>query len=159
MLLFLLLFFNVYLFILRERMCTHEQGSGREREWESQPGSMLSMESDLGLNPTNCEIMAWTEIKSRTLNWLSHQGVPCAPLPKYEAYVMVFMSQAHLVFHIFQTLMFVNVYNWFVLLFCIVSKPTVAYSQGHTLTVITMVYSVAHILAWLTVIQAYFCCC
>ena len=52
-------FFKVYLFILRETENTHEQGvaererereGGRERE--SQTGSMLSAEPDMGLYPT-----------------------------------------------------------------------------------------------------------
>ena len=61
-------FFNVYFFVLRERVCVHELGRGRkreggrggrerERERESQADSMLVMEPEAGLEPMNCEIM------------------------------------------------------------------------------------------------------
>ena len=64
------IFFNVYLFIWRERKrnstCTRKQGRDRERGWErkSQAGSALSSQ--------NLRPMTWAEIKSQTLNWLSH---------------------------------------------------------------------------------------
>ena len=35
-----------------------------------------STEPDMGLNPTNCEIMTRAKIKSRMLNQLSHPGAP-----------------------------------------------------------------------------------
>ena len=50
---------------------------GRERILSSLRA--VSTEPDMGLKPTNCEIMTWTETKSWTLNWLSHPGTP--PLP------------------------------------------------------------------------------
>ena len=34
------------------------------------------METNVGLNPMNHEIMTWTEIKSQMLNGLSHPGTP-----------------------------------------------------------------------------------
>ena len=63
------------LFIYFERDREHEQGKGRDRgrERESQAGSALQLHSPtLGLSSTNCEIMTWAEIKSLTLNQLSH---------------------------------------------------------------------------------------
>ena len=62
----------------------------------------------------------------------SHLQVSCAPFSECEAYVF-FLSQVHLVVNIFQTLMFVNAYNWFVLsFFCIVSKPTTClFTRAH----------------------------
>ena len=42
------------------------QRGGRERE--SQAGTMLSEEPDVGLKLTNCEIMTRAEIKSQALN-------------------------------------------------------------------------------------------
>ena len=53
----------VYVFILKGREheeCTSEGGAEREGDRESQAGSRLqavSMEPDVGLEPTNCEIM------------------------------------------------------------------------------------------------------
>ena len=64
---------NVYLLILRE----NEQGRGRKREGgtESQAGFVLSAQrSTWGLNSWSREIMIWDQIKSRTLNRLSHPG-------------------------------------------------------------------------------------
>ena len=49
---FLFLFFNVYLFILRER--EHEQGTGAKRgERESQAVSIFTAEPDVGLDLTS----------------------------------------------------------------------------------------------------------
>ena len=48
-------------------------GTERERDRESQAGFALS-EQSLMLEPRNHEIMTWAEIKSQTLNWLSHAG-------------------------------------------------------------------------------------
>ena len=36
----------------------------------------VSAEPNVGLDPTNREIMAWAEIKSLMINWLSHPGAP-----------------------------------------------------------------------------------
>ena len=36
----------------------------------------VSTEPDAGFEPTNCEIMAWAETKSRMLNLLSYPGIP-----------------------------------------------------------------------------------
>ena len=66
--LFIICFSNVYLFIKcslifeREREAELEQGRGAEREGdtESEAGSRpqaVSTEPDVGLQPTNCEIM------------------------------------------------------------------------------------------------------
>ena len=76
------IFFKVYLFILRERKRENKWGRGRERrkERESQAGSILSVQS-LGLDLTNREIMTWAEIKSRSLNQLSHPDrLPRSPI-------------------------------------------------------------------------------
>ena len=57
---FLFLFcFKVHLFILREKDSMHEQGNGRERRRETIPSRLLadSVEPNLGLDPTNREIM------------------------------------------------------------------------------------------------------
>ena len=70
-------FFNVYLFILRERETMRRGGAEREGGWETtQAVSLLSTEPDMGLSLTNREIMAWDKIKSQTFNWLSHPGAP-----------------------------------------------------------------------------------
>ena len=46
-------FFNVYVFILRERVCVSGRGQrGRERERESQAVFMLGTEPDVGLDFT-----------------------------------------------------------------------------------------------------------
>ena len=53
-----------------------EQGRGRERgeeRGESQAGT-INAEPNVGLDPTNREIMTGAEIKSYTLNRLSHPG-------------------------------------------------------------------------------------
>ena len=68
-----------YLFILeRERVRVSEQGRGRERRRERIPSSLftVSAESNVGLKPTNGEIMTWAKIKSQSLNWPSHPGAP-----------------------------------------------------------------------------------
>ena len=69
------IFFNVYFLFLRERQrdreTEHEQGKGRDRDTESEAGSRLwtvSTELDMGLEPTNCEIMTWAEVWCLT-NW------------------------------------------------------------------------------------------
>ena len=65
----------------RVRVHMHVNGGGAEREGdpESEVGSRLravSTKPDMGLEPTNCEIMTWAEIKSWVLNQLSHPGAP-----------------------------------------------------------------------------------
>ena len=71
-------------FILREREneSRHKRERGRERGRERIPSRLLtdSAEPNTGLEPTNCgdlrsrSCMTWPEIKSQTLNWLSHPG-------------------------------------------------------------------------------------
>ena len=68
------LFFNAYLFLIereKEREC--KQGKGREWEGdtESEAGSRLwavSTEPDVGLKPTDPEIMTWAEA-GRLTDW------------------------------------------------------------------------------------------
>ena len=54
------------------------QGRDRERERERVPGRLriVSAEPDVGLEPTNREIVTWPEIKGGTLNQLSHPDAP-----------------------------------------------------------------------------------
>ena len=47
-----------------------------EGDRDSQAGSTLSPEPDVELDPTNCEILTWAEIKIWMLNQLSHPGAP-----------------------------------------------------------------------------------
>ena len=63
-------FFNMYLF-LRENEREHKWGRDRERERERIPSSVRP---DTGLELMKCEITTWAEIKSWTLNQLSHSG-------------------------------------------------------------------------------------
>ena len=62
----------LYLFILREST----SGGGAEKDRERIPSKLhfVSTEPDAGLKPTNREITTWAEIKSWTLNRLSHSG-------------------------------------------------------------------------------------
>ena len=53
------------------------KGGETEGERDSQVDSVLSVEPDLGLDH-DPEIMMWAEIKSWTLNQLSHSGVALA---------------------------------------------------------------------------------
>ena len=49
----------------RERQSVSGEGAEREGDTESEAGSKLwavSTEPDVGLEPTNCEIMTWAEI-------------------------------------------------------------------------------------------------
>ena len=52
-------FMLVYIFRERERKREREGGRGTEREKERSPSKLhtVSAEPDVGLNPTNCEIM------------------------------------------------------------------------------------------------------
>ena len=61
------LFFKCLFIFDRERKTGHEWGRGREREGdtESEAGSRLravSTEPNVGLEPTNCEIMTGAEV-------------------------------------------------------------------------------------------------
>ena len=51
------MFFNVYLF-LRERQSTSGGRAERKEDTESEAGSSLKA----GLEPRDCEIMAWAEV-------------------------------------------------------------------------------------------------
>ena len=66
----------IYLFWERER--EHECARGVEKEGQRIPSRfcMVSTKPNAELDPTNCEIMTWAEVKSQTLNWLSHSGAP-----------------------------------------------------------------------------------
>ena len=66
----------IYLFGERERERERESTWERGRERISSRLHAISAEPDRGLKPTNPKIMTWAEIKSQTLNWLSHPGVP-----------------------------------------------------------------------------------
>ena len=88
-------FFNVYLFILKEREweSTSEGGAGRRRDRIPSRLHAVSAEPDVGLKLTNCEIMIWAEIKSQTPNRLSHPGTPnyknLNTTPNYDLYRIV----------------------------------------------------------------------
>ena len=73
---------NFYVFILRERERAHEQGRGTERGRERIPRRLCAVraEPEAGLHPMNGEITNWAEIKSQTLNQLSH---PASPTMKF----------------------------------------------------------------------------
>ena len=62
-------FLNVYLFILRERE--------KEEQRERIPSRLSTVRTELDL--TNHKITIWAEIKSWTLNQLSHPGAPVCP--------------------------------------------------------------------------------
>ena len=69
---FFLIFLNIYLF-LRDRETQSASGGGPERkeDTDSEAGSRLwavNTEPDVGLEPTNCEIMTWAEVECST-NW------------------------------------------------------------------------------------------
>ena len=58
------------MFILRESM--NEWGRGREREGENPKQAMRWQRgAQDGLNLMNCEVMTWTETKSRTVNQIN----------------------------------------------------------------------------------------
>ena len=53
----------------RERQSTSGRGAGREGDTESEASSRLwvvSTEPDMELQPTNCEIMTWAEVRHST---------------------------------------------------------------------------------------------
>ena len=61
---------NVYLFV-RERKSMSRGGAGREQNTESEAGFRLwavSTEPDAGLEPMNCKIMTWAEVR-RPIDW------------------------------------------------------------------------------------------
>ena len=62
-----------------------ESKGGAEREGERIPSRLriASAEPNVGLKLMNHEIMTQTEIKSQTLNLLSHPGTPCLKILTY----------------------------------------------------------------------------
>ena len=57
----------------RERETESEQGRGRDRETQNlkqAPAWAVSTEPDAGLEPTNCEIMTWVEVR-RLTDWVT----------------------------------------------------------------------------------------
>ena len=63
----------LFIYLLWERELTPAGEGQRGRERES---CTVSTEPAVGLDLTNREITTWAEIKSWTLNWLSHPGTP-----------------------------------------------------------------------------------
>ena len=88
-------------------------GKGRERERErDQQASHYQFGAWCGLEPMNYEIMTWTEIKSWTLNWLSHPGTP----PHYTlicSFLFSFLF-SFLYFPIYLS-MYLSIYIYFIL--------------------------------------------
>ena len=83
--LFICFFFKfIYSFWERERKRVSGVGEEREGERESQGGST---EPDAGLNPMNQEITTWAEIKSQTLNRMSHPGAPLHMFIRYTCFL------------------------------------------------------------------------
>ena len=84
--LFLIFFFFTFIYFWEtERDSTSKGGAEKEWDTESKADSRLwavSTEPDVGLKPTNHEIMTWAESwlltghLNRTLNQLSHPGTP-----------------------------------------------------------------------------------
>ena len=64
-------FFNVFIYFRdRERQSMSRGGAEREGDTECEAGFRLwavSTEPEVGLEPTDCEIMTWAEIKNQTL--------------------------------------------------------------------------------------------
>ena len=68
-----ILFLGLFIYFKRDRAHVREG----QRERESQAGSPLSAQCLMrGFNVTNCKIVIWVEIKSQTINLLSHPGAP-----------------------------------------------------------------------------------
>ena len=70
--------FKVYLCWERERAGEEQRERDRERERIPSRLHTVSAEPDAGLKPMNHEITTWAEVKSQTLNWMSHPGTPVA---------------------------------------------------------------------------------
>ena len=66
----------MFTYLFRERAQAEEGQKERERERIPNRLYTVSPEPDVGLEPTNWEIMTCAEIKSQTLNQLSHPGAP-----------------------------------------------------------------------------------
>ena len=65
------------IFFLKFTYFERQRERGKEREKPKKvPRSALSTGPDVGLDPTNHEIMTWAKIKNQMLNWLSHPGAP-----------------------------------------------------------------------------------
>ena len=80
-------------FFLSLFICSREsesKGGGAEREGEKTriPRKLhkTGVEPHAGLKLMNCEIMTWAEIKSWTLNQLSHPGAPWGDLLKHHSW-------------------------------------------------------------------------
>ena len=75
----------------RETACARVEGQ-RQRVRQRIPSRLhaVSTEPDAGLEPMNHEIMTWGEIKSQTLNQLSHPGTP---LPSLLMFIYLFLRQ------------------------------------------------------------------
>ena len=70
--------FFVFVFVIYfEREIESNWRRVRERETESQAGSTLSVQN-AGLELTNRKIMTWAEVRSQTLDRLSHPRAPCS---------------------------------------------------------------------------------
>ena len=70
-------FLQFFLNLFRERESMWAGEGQRERERRQRIPSRLSTvsaEPHTGLDPMNCEITTWAEVKSWMLNWLSHPG-------------------------------------------------------------------------------------
>ena len=65
-----------FFFFLFERQSVGRGGAEREGERIPSRLRIVSAEPDVGLEPTNCEIMTRAKIKSQMLDRLSHPGVP-----------------------------------------------------------------------------------
>ena len=78
---------------MRVSPCVHKQGRGRDRLRERIPSRLCSVSTELdeGLDLTNCKLMTWAEIKSQSLNQLSHTGAP-ALLSLFVSPTMAFFS-------------------------------------------------------------------
>ena len=58
------------MFTLRESVHARELGKGqRKRRYPKQTLCLSVLDPKVGLDPRNCEIMTWAEIKSWTFNW------------------------------------------------------------------------------------------
>ena len=77
-----------------ERACKCEQERGRERG-ERIPSRLraVSTEPNVGLDPTNREIVTWAEFKSQTLKWLSQPGTPF--LKTFDFILLFVLSRLH----------------------------------------------------------------